>query len=158
VNKVAVQQIPLVGAQVLAALIQAGMEESHLRLFVSGYAPTPGETLADLEAVEATFSGYPAGGYPLAAWGEPTVNPYGGYQTVAPQTQVVYTPPGSGSGVSNTIAGWFITNMAGDLIADGLFDQTIPMDAVGDGFPISVALFSGTLQALVQSWVYGSEQ
>lgn len=153
-----IQQIPLVGAQVLAALIQAGMGDSKLRLFVSGYAPTPGETLADLEAVEATFSGYPAGGYTLTSWATPTLNPTGGYQTVAPQTQVLFEQPGSGSAVTNNVAGWFVVNMAGDLIADGLFTTVVPMAANGDGFPITVALFAGTLNALVQCWVYGGEQ
>lgn len=154
----ALQQIPLVGSQFLAGLIQSGLAASKLRLFVAGYQPNLNDTLADLVAVEATFSGYPAGGYSLATWSAALFNPVGGSQTVAPQTDVLFTAPGSGSPVTQTLGGWFLVSSGGILVADGLFDTPIPMVQNGDGFPITMALFAGTVNALVQSWVYGSEQ
>lgn len=152
------QQIPLVGALRLCTGIQSEMAASKLHLFVTGYTPTPTETLADLLAVEATFSGYTVGGYPLVTWGAPTFNPTGGAQTVSPQVDVVFTAPGSGAGVTNTLGGWFVVDSAGNLVADGQFNTPIPMVASGDGFPITLALFAGTTNALVQAWVYGVEQ
>lgn len=152
------QQIPLVGAIRLGEAFQEALDGATLHLFVTGYQPTPGETLANLEAVEATFSGYPDGGYTLGEWSAPQFNPYGGAQVVCQQVNPVFTSPSSGSPVQNQIQGYFIVDSEGNLIADGTFAQVIFMGANGDGFPITVALFVGTEQVLVQCWVYGSEQ
>ena len=152
------QQIPLVGAPVLAALYQSHLAASFLRLFVAGYGPTPGDTLADLEAVEATYSGYPTGGYPITAWSAPQYPPEGGAQTVSAQVEASYTPPGSGSGVSNSIGGWFLVDSAGNLVADGSFTSPIVLQQQYDGFPITVSLIVGTQAALVNCWVYGQQQ
>lgn len=152
------QQIPLIGSQILAEAFQTHMAASKLRLFVAGYSPQPNETLADLVAVEATFSGYPAGGYALPTWTGPNYSPAGGSQVNAPQQQVDFTAPGSGVPVTNNVAGWFVVDSLGNLIADGLFDTVIPMVITGDGFPITISLFAGNLGVLVQCWVYGSEQ
>jgi hypothetical protein len=154
----ALQQIPLVGSQVLAGAIQTHMAMAKLRLFVSGYVPIPQETLADLVANEATFSGYSAGGSSLPSWSGPNYSPIGGSQINAAQIQVDFTAPGSGVPVTNNVAGWFVVDSLGNLICDGLFDTVIPMAITGDGFPITVSLFQGNVGTLVQCWVYGSEQ
>ena len=93
------QQNPNSGAIFLCDLCQAAFANSKLRLFTSGYVPSPTETLADLLAVEATFSGYPAGGYTLGTWSAGLLDPVGGAGTSSPQTDVQYVQPGSGSGV-----------------------------------------------------------
>lgn len=153
-----VQQIPNVGALTLANVIQAYIAGSKLRLFVSGYIPGPGDTLANLEAVECTFSGYPAGGYSLATWQAAVLSLLGGAETVCPQQAVQYVAPGSGSGVSNIVGGWFLVDTGGNLIADGTFDSPVGLAAPGDGFPISVSLILGSLNALAQCWIYGNNQ
>jgi len=154
----ATQQIPLVGSQILAEQFQTHLAASKLRLFVSGYVPSPTEVLADLVANEATFSGYTAGGYPLSSWAGPNYNPGGGSQVNAPQVQVDFVAPGSGVPVTNNVAGWFLVDSGGNLIADGIFASPIPLTVTGDGFPITISIFAGALNILVQCWVYGSEQ
>ena len=148
------QQIPLVGSLNVAGYVQTALATSKLRLFISTYAPSPTETLAEVVAAEATFSGYTAGGYPLATFGAPTNGPIGGASTPSPQIDVAYVPPESDP-VSNTLGGWFIVDTGGNLIADGTFNAPIPMTQLGNGFPITIALVAGTQNAVVQCWVNG---
>jgi hypothetical protein len=154
----ALQQVPLIGSQVLAEQYQSHLAASKLHLFVSGYVPNPNETLADLTAVEATFSGYPAGGYTISTFVGPNYALLGGSQINSQQIEVAFTAPGSGVPVTNIIAGWFLVDSEGNLIADGLFDNVVPLTITGDGFPITVSLICGTLNTIVQCWIYGSEQ
>lgn len=153
----ALQQIPNVAALTLLDAWQTLLAGASLRLFNTGYIPSPGESLADVEAAETAFSGYPSGGYVLDAWDNPVYVSPSGAILVAPQVAVAFTAPGSGSGTQATVGGWFVTDAAGNLIADGLFDNPIPLTVAGDGFPITVGLVVGATPQ-VQCWVFGSEQ
>lgn len=153
----AVQQIPLVGASFLAALEQTGLAASKLHLFTTDYTPTVNDILANLTAIEATFSGYTAGGYALTTWTGPFFSSQGGVQINSPQIVPTYVPPMS-TPVGNTVTGWYLVDATGNLVADGKFDQGIVMDALGDGFTITLALIVGSLNALVECWVNGVMQ
>lgn len=152
------QQIPLVGAIEQASQVQTALAASKLRLFTAGYNITPADTLAALTAVEATFSGYTAGGYALATWSAPLLYPGGGVVITSPQIDVVFTPPGSGSPVTNSLGGWFLEDSLGNLIADGSFTPPIEMSEAGQGFPISIAQVFANLNTQVLCWVFGQLQ
>lgn len=151
------EQVPLVGALVLAAQYQSYLAASKLRLFTAGYTPGPNDTITDLAGVEATYSGYTAGGIALTTWLAPALDPTGGASISSPQVQFAYVPPMSGP-VSNSIGGWFLVDTTGNLIADGLFDSPLPMGIAGDAIPISVKLWCGTLTNLVGATVFGGSQ
>jgi hypothetical protein len=151
------EQIPLVGALNLAAQIQTYLAASKLRLFTAGFTPGPNDTITDLAGVEATYSGYTAGGIALTAWLAPALDPVGGSSISSPQVQFAYVPPMS-SPVSNSIGGWFLVDSTGALVADGLFDNPLPMGVAGDAIPISIKLWLGTLAAIVGATVFGGAQ
>lgn len=153
----AIQNVPLTGADFIAALLQTALAVSKLRLIHGPFTPGPNDTLAALEALETTFSGYTSGGYSLTAWLPPAFNPVGGASITSPQINVAFVEPMSDP-VTDVIAGWFLVDATGILIADGLFDTPVAMVANGDAFPISLAMLLGTVNALVQSWVYGNQQ
>ena len=151
----AIEQIPTVGALFIAPLIQTALAASKLRLIITGYTPVPGDTLADLVAVEATFTGYTTGGYALTTWNTPVIDPAGGVSITSLQVQPAIASPYT---VGNTLGGWFLVDATGNLVADGLFDTPIPLTQAGDGFPITVKLYFGTTNQLVGASVYGGAQ
>ncbi len=152
------QQIPLVGGLVLGDQWQTYLAGSKLHLFASGYVPGPGDTLADLQAVECTYSGYSSNGVTLTAWLAGVYDPQGGVSISSPQVQFAYVAPGSGSGTTNNVGGWFLEDSAGNLIADGTFLTPVLMGVNGDGFPITLYLFIATTNLVVSCSLYGQQQ
>lgn len=154
----AIQQVPLAGATFLAALDKAALAASKLHLFTTNYTPTPNDTLTALEAIEATFSGYTAGGYALSAFTGPFYGNNGGVIIISPQISVAFITPGEGDPVDNVVTGWFLVDSTGNLVADGAFTQTQPLQNPGDGFPITIALVVGSNAQQAQCWVDGVQQ
>lgn len=152
-----VQNIPLTGGLFQAGLMQAAMAASKLRLFVGTFNPGPNDTLAALEAIEATFDGYPAGGYALTTWLAPSYSPVGGVAIISPQVNADYNTPSSPP-VTNIVTGYFLVDATGKLIADGTFTTPQFLGVVGDAFVLTVSLLFGTNVALIQAWLDGVMQ
>jgi hypothetical protein len=152
-----IQNMPLTGAVFEGGLMQAALAASKLRLITGSFNPGPNDTLAALEAQEATFDGYTAGGYALTTWLAPSYSALGGVVSISPQIDPNYNTP-SDPPVQNTVTGWFLVDATGKLIADGTFTQPQFMGVVGDAFVITLALLFGTTLGLVQCWVDGVMQ
>jgi hypothetical protein len=150
----ATELVPLSGGLWTAGLIQTALALSKLRLCTTGLNVSPNTTLAECVALEATFSGYTAGGYSLTTWNAPVFDPAGGASIQSLQVQ----PAQSATTVTNILGSWFLVDATGVLIAVGNFDSPIPMAVVGDGFPITVKLWFGTTNQLAGATVYGGGQ
>lgn len=152
-----VQNIPLTGGVFIAGLMQTALAASKLRLITGTFNPGPNDTLTELEAQEATFSGYTSGGYELTVWLDPSYSPYGGVAIVSPQINVQWIAPESDP-VQNTITGFFLVDATGNLIQDGTFTNPEFLGVTGDAFVITIAELFGTNQVLAQCWVDGVMQ
>lgn len=114
-----------------ANVIQTNLALSLIRLFDESLIPVPGTTLAELEAAETTLVGYPAGGYPVAAYAEPIFAPGGGAVIQSALVQVVYA-----SGAAVSIGGYWVEDAAGEVRQVFIYDPVRTLAALGDGFPI----------------------
>lgn len=121
-----------------AAAIQADLAASKLRLFNETLVPTVVTTKAELIAAETTLTGYPAGGYALATWGDPLLVTGGGAVITSPLVPVAYA-----SGPTVTIGGGWVEDAAGNVRAVFIFDPVRTLAAVGDGFSFVRQLLYG---------------
>jgi hypothetical protein len=130
---------PNAGALAIAEAIQTLLAGSDLHLFQSGSVSlTPSTTLAELDAVEADFTGYAV--ITIAAWLDPLLNPLGGASIECGTQQFAIAAPYT---VSNVIQGWYLTETGGDLICAGDFPQPVALVGAGDGIPVNVQLVFG---------------
>lgn len=104
---------------------------SKLRLFTNAIVPTAGTTKAELVAEEASFTGYPSGGYTLTDWLPALFAPGGGAVILGNKVEVVYT---SGSPV--TIGGYWVEDSDGKVRLVYVYDPPRTLAQVGDGWPI----------------------
>lgn len=107
----------------------AVLAASKLRLFDGTLVPDVTTVKADMVAAETTLTGYPAGGYALAAWTGPNANPSGGVVITSPLRNVSYA-----SGPAATIGGGWVETAGGDVRAVFVFDPPRTLAAVPDGF------------------------
>jgi hypothetical protein len=121
-----------------ANVVQTNLAASLLRLFDQTLVPTSITTKTELEAVETTLVGYPAGGYPLATWNEPVFAPGGGAVITSPMIQVVYA-----SGASVAIGGYWVEDAAGSVREVHIYDPPRSLAQVGDGWPVVAQLGYG---------------
>lgn len=137
---------PNVGSINMAATQRAAMAASKLRLFKgTSYIPSSASTAGELNAIEADFSGYPAGGATIAGWQPPLLAPVGGASIDSGLIQFAFTPPDPpATPVVNLVGGWYVTKADGTLIAVGTFPNGIPMSVPGQGIPLNVQLVFGT--------------
>ncbi len=133
------QVFPNEGTQAIAALVQAELALSKLRLFTTVITTVgSGTKRADLIAAECDFTGYPAGGETITAFLNPLLAPIGGSSIDWPTKQFAAETPYT---VGNVVGGWWVETAAGDLIACGTFpDGGIPIGEAGQGFPLSGSL------------------
>jgi len=118
-----------------ATVIKTSLATSKVRFFQSTLSVSQNTTKAELVAAEADFSGYTAGGYALAAWLGPVKNQAGGSVITSPTVMVLTEDPDPDPFVGNTIGGFWVEDTSGDVRLVGVFDPTIPMLQIGDGFP-----------------------
>jgi|SRR5690349_5060551 len=109
---------------------------SKVRLYKSGFVPTPSTLKADLVAQEADYDDYPAGGETITAWLAPVQNPVGGYSIAAPTVQFLVTtnPPV----VTNVIGGAWLEDSTGKVRLVLPFAQPAPMEVAGQGIPLNI--------------------
>jgi hypothetical protein len=120
-------------ATIKATGIKTALALSKLRFTKEGLVITQFTTIAQLEANEADFDGYTAGGYTLTAWTGPLKADVGGAVITSPLVNVAYGPAGDPP-VTNSIGGWWIEDAAGNVRTAGNFDPPKLLQAVGDGF------------------------
>jgi hypothetical protein len=133
-----VQLFPNSGTLLIAGLLKTALAASKLRLIKGDFfLPGASTTRDDLLALEADFTGYPAGGAPIANFLAPLLNPVGGASIDWPTIQFAAASPYT---VGNVICGWWIETTDGVLVAVGSFASSIPIGQAGQGFPISGSL------------------
>jgi hypothetical protein len=126
-----------------ATLMLANLTGSKLRL-VQNYTPNPTTTRDELIAAEATFSGYPAGGYATGTWTGPGIPSIGGAVLTSGVIVVVVTgePPYT---PNPNISGWWLETSGETPVTllTGTFDPnrlaTVPLDQ----FPLIIQDFEG---------------
>ena len=106
---------------------RADLALSVVKLFQSGFVPTPATVAADLDAVEADYSTYAP--ETITAWLPPVGAVGGGNQITAPTTQFELA---AAPAVPNTIGGYWIELAAGDVVLIRQFDTPVPMVNIGD--------------------------
>lgn len=121
-------------ANTKATAIKTALALSKLRLIQSTLTPNKNTLKVDMVAAEATFNGYPAGGYTLTAWSGPVNNPGSGAIITPPAVNPTWSNPDPDPVVSNSIGGWWVEDATGNVRLVGTFDQPIPMGQEGDGF------------------------
>lgn len=121
------------GATAWATVTKTALAAGKLRL-TQGLVISAITTKAQLVAAEATFDGYPAGGYALAAWTGPINFSGGGAVITSPLVNPAYGPAGVPP-VQNSVNGYWVETAGGDVYIAGNYDPVNPMNIVGDGFP-----------------------
>jgi hypothetical protein len=133
-------QYPNGGALAIAAAVQALMAESIIHLYAAPITLSPNTTLAQLQAVEATYDGYAP--KTVTAFNPPYLDPAGGATTASGYEQFNYETEAS-PGVTNNIYGLWVQDAAGVLIIVFAFDAPAPMAQEGDSVPVNVLLNYG---------------
>lgn len=110
-----------------AADLKTLLALSVIKLFQSGFVPTPDTLVAAYDAEEATYSTYAP--ETITAWLDPVAAIGGGWRITAPTEQfdLAATPA-----VGNTIGGYWIESAAGDVVLVTIFDAPTPMSVAGN--------------------------
>lgn len=122
-----------------ATLIITSLALSFLRLTKGPFIPTAFTTRDELLAAEADYDGYPAGGFPLAAWTGPTADPNGGAVLTSPLVNATYGPAGDPP-VGNSISGFWVEDATSNVRLVGVFDPPRSLAELNQGFPIVVQI------------------
>ena len=130
----------------LAAEKQTALALSKVRLFKSTFIPTVATTAAELAAAEAAFTGYPAGGAAVVAFLDPILDPSGGASITAPTVQFDMGP--APILATDLVGGFWLEDAAGDVRLVGTFGAPIPMEVLGQGFPLNIKLVDPTGQVV----------
>jgi hypothetical protein len=129
-----VAMYPLSSVLAQAAATQALLAGCKVKLVKSPFNPAFQTTLADVLAQEADYSGYPSGGFTLAAFQNPLLAPGQGAAIIGATVQ--FARDGTSPGVNNVIGGWALVTSGDVLWAVGTFPQDIPFQVPGQGTPI----------------------
>jgi len=130
------------GALVKSLVVQTELAVSKMRLFQPPLSPVRTTLLAAFVAAEATYDGYPAGGFTATAFAGPVVAAAGGASIFNAENVAAYGPVGAPP-VTNLIAGFWLETAAGDMWSYVVFDAPLPMEKIGDGFPLALELTDG---------------
>jgi len=124
------------------AMTATRLANAKLRLFKDGFNPAFGVTLAELNAVECDFDGYPAGGITVPSWSNPFLGAGSGAQITAGLLSFAFD--GSGSGVTNLVGGFYLHTSDNVLWIVGQFPEGVPMQTPGVGMPIALSVGFGS--------------
>lgn len=106
---------------------RAAVALSVLKLFKTGFVPTPDTVAADLDAVECDYDDYAP--ITITAWLPPVSAVGGGSQITAPTSQFSISVD---QVVPNTVGGYWIELAAGDVQIIRQFDTPVPMVNAGN--------------------------
>jgi len=124
------------GALKQAATIQTAYANLKIRLFqVGAITLTPATPIADLEALEADYTGYVEA--TVVAMLGPFLAPGSGALI---QTPLVVFEPDAPFTITNSIMGWWAEDAAGVLICGATYPEPIPMEGAGNVAQVSFAL------------------
>lgn len=124
-----------------AVALQNALADSELRLFDDTITQiTPSTTAAQLNAAQAVFTGYTAGGTLIEAFNEPTWDAaLGGYVIYSPLVQ--FNRSTSGGDVTGVVGGAYLVNGDDGGLEWALkFEDPISMEEVDQSIPIVVGL------------------
>jgi len=106
---------------------RAALALSVVKLFKSGFVPTPDTLVAELDANECDYDDYaPA---TITAWLAPVNSVGGGSQITAPTTQFTITVD---QVVPNTVGGYWVELAGGAVQIIRQFDAPVPMVNAGN--------------------------
>lgn len=127
------------GALQLGTYLAADLADAEVHLFqVDVISITPNTTLAELEAIEADFTGYaPA---TVATWIGPMLAPITGAMVQSPTLEFGIDAPYT---VPNNIMGWWLQDSLGNLLMIGTPPDPVPMVGPGNLWAFSVAVATG---------------
>jgi len=120
------------------AALQTVLALSKVRLYQSTLVPTPSTPKTALVAAEADYDDYPAGGSTITAFLDPIFNPAGGASISAPTVQFDVTTPAPTT--PNLIGGAWLEDAGGDVHLVMPFAAPVPMDTLGQGFPLNITI------------------
>lgn len=126
--------------------MQTILAAAKVKLFKAPFVPTVSTIDTDLDAEEADYTGYAAGGVAVAAWSEPLLDPVGGASIESGLVQFAVGP--APVLVTNLIGGFWVEKATGELYVIGVFPEPIPMEFVGQGIPLSIKLVEPTGQTV----------
>lgn len=121
-----------------AAEMQTVLALSKVRLFKSTFVPTVATVKADLTGNEVAFTGYPAGGAAITAFLDPVLNPAGGASISAPTVQFDVGP--APITATDIAGGFWLEDAAGLVRLIGTFAAPVPLEVLGQGFPLNLLL------------------
>lgn len=113
--------LSLTGAKDEATRAKTNLANSKLRLFKSGFNPTPQSLKADFEANECDFDGYAE--KTITAWSDPVLAGVG-YAIYAPTQTFAWAL--AVDAVGNSVGGWWVELSGGTLYEYGTFDPPRP--------------------------------
>jgi hypothetical protein len=111
---------------------------SVVRLFTSALVPSVVTTKIELEAAEAAFTGYPAGGYQITSFFPAILATGGGAVIYSPTIAGAYT-----TGAAAAIGGYWLEDDAGNVREVYIYSPARNLANPGDGWPIVVSLGYG---------------
>lgn len=120
---------------------------SKVRLFKDSLVPSVSTVKADLEAAEADYDGYTAGGETITAFLGELLDPAGGASITAPTVQFDFVSANPTVNTNN-VGGFWLEDAAGAVRVIGTFAAPIPMEFNGQGFPLNLKLNQATGQVL----------
>jgi len=110
-----------------------------IRLFQDSLGvPSVETTIVELEANEADYTGYPAGGFDVETMAPPMGAPGGGVVILSNEVFATFT-----SGDANSIGGYWLEDTAGNVITIFVYDPVRVLAAIPDGWPIVAQLGYG---------------
>jgi hypothetical protein len=127
-----------------ATIFQTQLADSKLRM-LQNILVGPGTNRTTLLANEDNFTGYPTGGYNLAAWAGPGLVPTGGAVLTSPQVQVEVVPVNGVVAVTNQLTGWWVETTNGATLIAGSFSPNRSMAVPTDQFPLTVQDIEGAV-------------
>jgi len=113
--------------------------EGKIRLFQDSLGvPSVETTITELEANEADYTGYPAGGFDVTSMAPPMGAPGGGVVILSNEVFATFT-----SGAANSIGGYWLEDTAGNVVTIFVYDPVRVLAAIPDGWPIVAQLGYG---------------
>jgi hypothetical protein len=116
------------------ALLHTGITSAAVKLAKAPFTPSPNSVTADF--TEADFAGYTAGGIPVAAWDFAHVDAEGQIRANnGTPLQWIY----GGVGGPNTLYGYWMEDIAGNVVMSELFSPPITIDPGNPVLSISIS-------------------
>jgi len=109
-----------------------GLDDGLVKLFTGPLTPTPATTLADLEAVEADYTGYGAATITTMGTVKPSALQWALFKSV------YFAISGSGPYTGNEITGYWVETDEPNLVLAERFAAPVTLEALGDFLDLNV--------------------